>query len=103
MSSLKRSELFLPPNLLHQTVPNTSLPKPTPTLLHLLLSMSTSINCDRKYALPPFATSQKITPEIRVPGGQGLEFLELGKGGAGLRFESRNCGCKEGPRASRGK
>lgn len=103
MSSLKRSELFLPPNLLHQMVPDTSLPRPTPTLLHLLLPLSTSANHDRKYAHPPFATSQKITPEIRMPGEQGLEFLELGKGGAGLRFESRNCGCKEGPRASRGK
>lgn len=33
---------------------------------------------------PPFAISQEIIREISMPGGQGLDFLELGKEGAGL-------------------
>lgn len=63
--------------------------------------MSTSVNHNRKCSHPPFATYQEITPEIRMPGGQGLEFLELGKGGAGLGFEGRNRGCEVGPKAER--
>lgn len=34
-----------------------------------------------------------------MPGGQGLEFLELEKGGAGLGFEGRNRACEVGPKA----